>query len=162
MKLNKLIIEKKLNKLLLVGLLALNLVIWAKMKGSVTQNDKGIPNVEVEIVQGGNKFITITDGHGAFKSQLLKAGKVDLAVVNHKNLQFTPTTFTMDSPLDTLPALKPEKVRFEGLLEMAKAEQKLSVMCKSNADKVSSEVMGKTFSIFLGKGTYVCNVVSFS
>ena len=132
----------------------------SKMRGSITQDNRGIPNVEVEITQGGNKFTAMTDDRGTIKSQLLKAGRVDLAVVNHRNMKFKPATFTVSSPVDTLPTLKPEKIKFEGLLEMAKADQQFSVMCKSKEDKVSAEVMGKTFSIFLGKGTYVCNVVS--
>ena len=131
-----------------------------KMKGSVAQGSKGISNVEVEIAQGGNKFTTMSDDQGAFKSQLLKAGKVDLTVVNHKDLKFKPTTFTVDSPMDTWPALRPARVRLEGLLEITKAEPKLSVKCKSKEDEVSSEVTGKTFNIFLRKGDYVCTVVT--
>ena len=131
-----------------------------KINGSITQNENGIPNMEVEIVQGRNKFATMSDGFGVFKSQLLKAGQVVISVVNHKNLKFAPAAYTIKSPLDTLPALKPEKIRYEGLLEMAKTEQKLFVKCTSNEDKVSSEVNHNMFSIFLRKGAYVCTVIS--
>ena len=131
-----------------------------KMHGLIGHTENGISNAEVKIVQGKSEFTVKSDTLGEYKSPLLKAGEVVITGVAHGDFIFNPVSFIIRSPLDTLPTLRPDRIRVEGIVEITKNEHKLSVTCKSSEEKVFSHVHENSFSIFLQRGKYECYITT--